>query len=1161
MESVGEELLNPVGSYYRQARTDQFHWGNGRPLEGLRFNLHLYHYITNNNTCKIFSYNHQSLQRCDYVTFNRILYFSLENHDDLISDDTKDRENKVMWKASRKSLASTYNSSGFNIDTPDCEAATKKLLPLPGFETLTSLILRRYHMIYFGRQRHFHWSEYNGTFPTVLFDYLWPELRYLEVYVNYFNTTQVKLLKESTPKLKYLKLCMDADSIPDAVWTFDWNSLPWKTGIVAFFTYDQSTQAPFIWNLRSKITSRKIPPLLLSVYWLYKETDIMIDLDADIDFSQNGLTSLGFLSFSLNYFEIIQLSLNLSHNNLMAVDLFSRFHLDVFPYTVKGDRIPKIHILDLSHNNLGNLSCKQDFLLFTHLRELYLHHNNYMEIPHYKYDARNGANYKLKIGDLKEFIILDLSYNSIDSQLYETVVNFYGDIASELSDDHFSPRREIYFGHNHFRYTPGFVFKSKHLTYVDFSNNNISTLPVYEAQNGMRLRSKHSYHVTLNLKSNLMSNPWPDFTYISNNTLYHSGKFVTGSLIGPEFGYHNVLENFNIELDGNPINCSCVFAHRMFKYLISSSRSERINETFSKDELPDFTFYKHQWKCEQPLKWTGMPLMQIPENEYDRMCLHNPCSKPCYCHHSWNLGDVMVANCTPTKSITLTELPSVSHLNDLSVVILAGNNIKRLCDLNQVDAKMSLESLRILDLSWNNLNEICSDVLSHMINLKELNLANNSIKQLPMEIEHMKNLTTLYLGNNRLEELPNSIQNLEHLRVIDVTGNIFRCDCDTFWMTQWLLKLKRASIRSHGVICFSGYGKGKRLLDLHQEDVGCNKPLINALIGLGVAIGITLVFGVLLYRKRGHIKIWLYARFGFHPWDRVNENPEEKDYDAFVSYCRKDVDWVLDTLLPYLEAPQCGFHLCVHERDFVPGVAITKNIMTAIQCSRRTILVLSPNFIKSGWCDLEFQAAHQRALEDRSNFLIVVLLEEVDHKDLDETLSLYMKTRTYITVKDNWFWQKMLYAMPKVSIDRLKAQYAKEQLNNCDQESDSLENKDNDDVPLLDPDEDGNIAVQIEPIQHDNFPDLNQDDDDDGDDDDDDDDLLLNNITNISDAAIKRNDNISLISSSESYTTSDSETEIQRETVFHPASKHRAVAMLPPLFKRINTYTNLTIRK
>ena len=154
----------------------------------------------------------------------------------------------------------------------------------------------------------------------------------------------------------------------------------------------------------------------------------------------------------------------------------------------------------------------------------------------------------------------------------------------------------------------------------------------------------------------------------------------------------------------------------------------------------------------------------------------------------------------------------------------------------------------------------------------------------------------------------------------------------------------------------------------------------------------------------------------------MKENPEEKDYDAFVSFCHKDLNWVAGTLLPYLEAPQCGYHLCVHDRDFVPGVAITKNIMTAIQYSRRTILVLSPNLIKSGWCDLEFQAAHQRALEDRCNFLIVVLLQEVDPKDLDETLRLYMRTKTYVSADDKWLWEKLLYAMPKIPIDTLKAQ-------------------------------------------------------------------------------------------------------------------------------------------
>ena len=129
----------------------------------------------------------------------------------------------------------------------------------------------------------------------------------------------------------------------------------------------------------------------------------------------------------------------------------------------------------------------------------------------------------------------------------------------------------------------------------------------------------------------------------------------------------------------------------------------------------------------------------------------------------------------------------------------------------------------------------------------------------------------------------------------------------------------------------------------------------------------------------------------------------------------------IEDLLPFLEAPQCGFHLCVHDRDFVPGATINKNITTAIKYSCRTILVLTPDFIKSGWCDFEFQAAHKRSIDDRSNFLVVVVLKEVDEKDLDETLKFYMKTNTYVSVNDKWFWQKMLYAMPKVPIDKLKA--------------------------------------------------------------------------------------------------------------------------------------------
>ncbi len=200
--------------------------------------------------------------------------------------------------------------------------------------------------------------------------------------------------------------------------------------------------------------------------------------------------------------------------------------------------------------------------------------------------------------------------------------------------------------------------------------------------------------------------------------------------------------------------------------------------------------------------------------------------------------------------------------------------------------------------------------------------------------------------------------------------------------------------------------------------------MLSYISGIFVFVVVSILIGIfILHKFKGHIKVWLFANFKFHPWDKVEENIDENDYDAFVSYFGADPDehWVYNTLLPYLEAPQCGFHLCVHQRDFVPGVTISKNIATAIKYSRRTIVVLSPNFLQSGWCDFEFQNAHRRVLEDKSNYLIIILLEQVNINKIDKAFKFYLETRTYLDVKDKKFWDKLLYCMPTVPIDKLKA--------------------------------------------------------------------------------------------------------------------------------------------
>ena len=969
-------------------------------------------------------------------------------------------------------------------DTPNM----KPLVPFPGMENATSLVLEGFM------------DCFQESIPSILQLYIWPELRYLQLRVKHINKTYIHALNKTVPKLTYLKLFVPVDKIPDVVWTFDWDSLPWRTGFVASSGVTKCEKLTL--HLKGKITSNKISPINIFIRGIERDR-----FDMDVDLSNNGLDSLGYIFFNLQLAAVYHpnfntyANFNLSHNYLKSVSLVSRVEVAFMKDfgTNLVENVAIVGVLDLSFNQLQFNG--SDFLLMKDLREIYLSHNQYTELP--KYTVGEGDNMlTYTIRNLHQLVILDLSYNLIE-------VYFNGGVnpMAGLAYDDFSPIRELYLSNNNIHHVPTFVYTSMYLTYVDLSQNGMVNWPM-EYTDAMKSIGTRSVRTTLNLTSNRIHNLWTDVFY---------EKILLSE----------ILEVYDVNLDGNPINCGCE-THRIYEYMVSSSQSERPD--LDKDDLPDFSFYETRWKCASPLQWAGIPLMQISEYEYDYSCDENlgNCPIGCFCYHSWNLDGVLIANCSHGNKYVLSTFPA-SLPNNTSNLILSHNNITTLCKSHPY-----FSELEYLALSWNRIESICPNFWRELVNLKYLNLEGNMIKEILDDLEQLQCLSSLILSANSLEELPHSIQNMTRLEHIELSGNTFRCDCDTFWMTGWLIKSLSISQDTDNLVCFSGKGRGKRLINLHQDDVGClsahqlpASPLLkHALIGVASAFVLTIVFVIVIYRYRGHIKILIYTRFGFHPWDRVKENPQEKDYDAFVSFCRKDSDWVLKTLLPYLEAPQCGFHLCIHDRDFVPGATITKNIMTAIEYSRRTILVLTPDFIKSGWCDLEFQASHKRALDDRSNFLIVVVLKEVDNKDLDETLQLYMKTNTYVSVSDKWFWQKMLYAMPKVPIDKLK-----EEQNNSEIIS---KNKA---TVMTTP---GGIADKI--YEGDDIPLLNHEDVNAAEED------LRTDTDQEDQCTLNVEDNFT-----------DSDDEFHNDKVFQrpmPARNCNAIAKLPPLFKRINTYNN-----
>ena len=85
---------------------------------------------------------------------------------------------------------------------------------------------------------------------------------------------------------------------------------------------------------------------------------------------------------------------------------------------------------------------------------------------------------------------------------------------------------------------------------------------------------------------------------------------------------------------------------------------------------------------------------------------------------------------------------------------------------------------------------------------------------------------------------------------------------------------------------------------------------------------------------------------------RGNSN---KQFDVFISYSNLDKQFVEDFMVPNLEdeTNEVKYRCLLHERDFMPGQPIIDQITHAVDTSSCTMIVLSPNFVKSQWAQQE----------------------------------------------------------------------------------------------------------------------------------------------------------------------------------------------------------------
>ena len=305
-----------------------------------------------------------------------------------------------------------------------------------------------------------------------------------------------------------------------------------------------------------------------------------------------------------------------------------------------------------------------------------------------------------------------------------------------------------------------------------------------------------------------------------------------------------------------------------------------------------------------------------------------------------------------------------------------------------------------LDNSCNGLVNLEPGCFKNLRNLKRLSLQNLGIQILYKDVfGNLTKLRGLYLTHNVMQHIEvDVLESLQSLNYLDIRKIPLSCSCQNQQLQNWTLN-------NHNV----------QLIDLYslscQENINdyfynFDTNVCFADLGKYLFFTTAAVIFVVIVVPLFHVKLYWKIKYGFYvfrawfseQWRKLRKDEENCDYDAFVSYNFHNEQWVTEQLLPNLEGNGSSFKLCLHHRDFEPGRNIVDNIVSAVYGSRKTLCVVSRNFLQSEWCSLEIQLASYRLFDEHRDVLLLVFLEHIPERELSSYhhMRKVMLRKTYL---------------------------------------------------------------------------------------------------------------------------------------------------------------------
>ncbi|KAK3104074.1 hypothetical protein FSP39_024221 [Pinctada imbricata] len=328
----------------------------------------------------------------------------------------------------------------------------------------------------------------------------------------------------------------------------------------------------------------------------------------------------------------------------------------------------------------------------------------------------------------------------------------------------------------------------------------------------------------------------------------------------------------------------------------------------------------------------------------------------------------------------------------------------------------NLHNLTCIDLSSNKIQVLPDLIFKNLVSMEKLQLSGNLLHYFDSSIEQMKSLKVLNLSQNQLSGLsPKLTHQLDVISenndkvTVDLTGNPLQCKCENLEFLRWKTKSK-LNIIFDACKTKSGKAKFQDLADvLMKLETECKS--YTSIIVLGccmIVVALTVIVCAIIYRFRWKLRYLYYmTKSQYFGYTRVRHDDDEEkddiyDFDAFISYADEDRSFAFHEMLKNVEEAG-NLRICCHNRDFIPGVDIAENITRAIHSSRRTICVMSPNYLNSYWCRFELNMARMESIYSRKGeeILFLVLYKGIEQCEIPTVVIDLIDKKSYIEFPDD----------------------------------------------------------------------------------------------------------------------------------------------------------------